>query len=97
MTHLRRQTSFQKGLKGRYKGHDTLPQEISEVHLSIMIFANKLTIEDLEKYFLSNIENSKLLKINSWISAVSASYRLEHLRPFSFRLENYTYEKIKAS
>ena len=85
-----------KGLKGRYKGHDTLPQEISEVHLSIMIFANKLTIEDLEKYFLSNIENSKLLKINSWISAVSASYRLEHLRPFSFRLENYTYEKIKS-
>lgn len=89
-------TNSIKGLKGRYKGHDTIPQEISEVHLSIMIFANKLTTEILEKYFLTYIESSKLLKINSWISAVSASYRLEHLRPFSFRLENYTYEKIKS-
>lgn len=86
----------QKGLSGRYKGHDTLPQEISEVHLSIMKFADKLTCENLEKYFLTHIESSKLLKIHSWISAVSASYRLEHLRPLSIRLENLTYEQIKS-
>nr|WP_291939011.1 hypothetical protein [Chryseobacterium sp.] len=89
-------TNSKNGLKGRYKGHDTFPQEIAEVHLSIMIFANKMTTDDLEKYFVTYIENSKSLKITSWLSAVSASYRLEHLKPFSIRLENYTYEEIKS-
>lgn len=89
-------TNSKNGLKGRYKGHDTFPQEIAEVQLSIMIFANKMTTDDLEKYFVTYIENSKSLKITSWLSAVSASYRLEHLRPFSIRLENYTYEEIKS-
>ncbi|MGJ1240995.1 hypothetical protein [Sphingobacterium siyangense] len=89
-------TNSKNGLKGRYKGHDTFPQEIAEVHLSIMIFANKMTTYDLEKYFVTYIENSKSLKITSWLSASSASYRLEHLKPFSIRIENYTYELIKS-
>lgn len=85
-----------KGLSGRYKGHDTLPQEISEVQLSILIFADKLTPEELEKYYGTHIENSKSLKIGSWLSSVSSSYRLQHLRSLSTRLENHTYELINS-
>lgn len=85
-----------KGLSGRYKGHDTLPQEISEVQLSILIFANRLSAEQVGEFYNIHIENSKSLKINSWLSAVSAAYRLEHLRTLTNRLENHTYQLIKS-
>ncbi|MFP5082009.1 hypothetical protein [Pedobacter sp. JCM 36344] len=85
----------QKARSGRYKGHDTLPQEIVQVQLEILIFSSKITMEQSRQFFEKYIYRSQSLKISDWLKAVNAAYRLPHLKAHSSDIEHFTYGLIK--
>lgn len=88
-------TMSQKARLGRYKSHDTLPQEIVQIQLDILIFSTKITIEQTRVFFEKYIYRSQSLKILDWLKAVNAAYRLPHLKLHSSEIEHFTYELIK--
>lgn len=85
-----------KGVSGRYKGHDPLPYEIAQLKLDLLIFTNGWPAEKIEKFYRAQIIDAKSLKFLDWLLAVSAAYRLPHLKLLSAEMEAHTYSLIKG-
>ncbi len=82
--------------KSRYKSHDILPREISDILVSILIFCNQQEVKVVQKYYNDYLRDNSSFNIPQRISLLRAGNRTTHLNPVLAELENYAYELIKG-
>lgn len=79
----------------RYNPHSTLPQERIQVLASIVLFYNKGTSIEVQKYFDEFLSNEKGFGLQIKIKTLRAAFRLQHLECIRQPLESNTYQLVK--
>lgn len=79
----------------RYNPHNTLPQERIQVLASIVLFYNKGTSIEVQKYFDEFLSNEKGFGLQIKIKTLRAAFRLQHLECIRQPLESNTYQLVK--
>jgi hypothetical protein len=83
-------------LQGRYRGDDTLPDEINELCISIFQWSSSSTKDELREYYNAYIKTMTGAKAYYQLGLLRASYRLPHLIPFSKEIESETYGLLQS-
>ncbi|WP_159478906.1 ATP-binding protein [Chryseobacterium sp. 18068] len=90
------QEESRKAKSGRYKSHDTLPNEIGSVQSEIIILSKNLINSDIKYFYENYIKDNKSLWVPDELAIVRTAFRVSHLAFIKEDLEQKFYTRIKT-
>lgn len=84
-------------MKGRYNPYDSLPDDLSEVQLSVFTMLIDTAPEYIASYYNAHIKENKQLNIKQWLFCCRASYRNANFDNIKSELEETAYGLINDS
>ncbi len=86
----------QKARTQRWQDSDTIPNEISKIHVDILILYRDATSDQVENFFKEYIKENTQLWIQDRLRAVRGAFRSDHLLRIRRPLEQSTYQVISS-
>lgn len=84
-------------MKGRYNPYDTLPSDLSDVHLSTFTLLTDATKENIDTFYKSYIKGNKQLNIQQLLSCCRSCFRNPNFEGVKHELEQNVYILINDS
>lgn len=84
-------------MKGRHSPYDSLPDDLSDVQVSIFNLLTGSTTEEVVAYYRSYIEGNKRLNIRQWLHSCRSSFRNTNFDSVKGALEQEAYRLINSS
>ncbi|MCP4614280.1 MAG: ATP-binding protein [Planctomycetes bacterium] len=75
----------------RWKDHDIIPYEISQICIEILILCQSVGVIQVEKFFADHLKENQYIWIQDHLKAVRAAFRLDHLSGIRRQLEQFAY------
>lgn len=85
-----------KAYSGRYKAHDALPKEITNISSSILTYCNLRELDVVRNYYDTYLKTNSSFTVDQRIDLLRTGYRAQHLYEVIDELEHSTYEFING-
>lgn len=83
-------------LQGRYRGDDSIPEELASLYISILKWSSTASSEDLSEYYNGYLKANGGVRVYHQLEILRISYRLPHLGIFSRDIEQETFDLCKS-
>ena len=83
--------------KNRWRDSDSLPYEISRIHIEILTLYRSADATQVEKIFADHLKENRQIRMQDRLRAVRSAFRLDHLSGIRNQLEQSAYDVVAAA
>ncbi|MGB8218119.1 MAG: hypothetical protein WCE94_12535 [Candidatus Methanoperedens sp.] len=83
--------------KNIWKDSDSLPYEISRIHIEILKLNRRADATQVDKFFTYYLKENRQIRIQDRLRAVRSAFRLDHLSGIKSQLEQSAYDVVAAA
>ena len=81
----------------RWGDSDTIPYEVSQISIEILILCQDATAMQVEEFFVEYLRENRQIRMQDRLKALRAAFRLDHLARIRSQLEQSVYELIVSA
>lgn len=87
----------ENALKNRWSDSDSIPYEISRIHIDILTLYQSADATQIENFFADHLKENQQIRMHERLRAVRSAFRLDHLSGIRSQLEQSAYDVVAAA